>query len=1229
MNQPNCPSRDKLQGFVSGAIPEEQAEAVAEHLETCVECEATVEQIESHCDSLVANLRRHPPLEDEIDSPECQEALAQAEAILTPSSAAEAPAPVEKGPTSDQRLLGEYQLLEKLGQGGMGAVYKARHTKLKRVVAIKVLPKEKIPNQRTVTRFEREMEAVGQLDHPNIVRAHDAREIDGMHFLVMEYVEGQDLSAVVQRGPLAVADACEVIRQAALGLQYAHEHRLVHRDIKPSNLMLSFPPSPSGRGAGGEGVIKILDLGLALLSSPETGKEELTSEGQPMGTADYMAPEQTTDSHAVDIRADVYSLGCTLYKLLTGRAPFYGEKYKTAVQKMMAHLVEQAPRVESLRSEVPPKLAAIIHRMLAKKPEDRFATPGEVAAALEPFAVSSDLRRLPRGTEAADPPQADPGQTGTLPHVSSASGDAGHRTPRAGREAAGSPARRPPRRVLAIAGALGGALVLLGIVIILNGRRIEVPEGSDVRINEKGEVSIKLPGEGKASSSRPLAGEGAWQPGSAEDALPGIIARPAKIPGIHRWQVETVERRAGRLPGGRPPGVVWSPDGRVCAVPSGNTLRLLNAENLKTDRILLGARLNASFPSWTPDGQSLVAMDWWDHQSPVGVLRLWKSDGSPRSTTPLKVRLSHLSPDGTMIAGVNTGDLLIHSLDGKKSCLVPDHNGVLGWNADGSWLLAGSGEWWYGRHGSVRLVRSDGTLGPQLEDDCKSACWSPDGRQVACGRMDGKISLWRIDGTAGPVLEGHAGVVFAVSWSPDGRWVASSGADKMVRLWEPQGKPGPVLAGHQDTVYNLAWSRDSQLLVSQAGNNPCVRATRVWQISPQPKEVAAVDHLDGRGISMAPDGKKVAFWGLERDGDKLGLLRLTDYAVQWIPRVTSRLGFVAWNSAGTCLASRGDDGTVRVWRRDGVLFSTTTGCEGAAWQPDGRLAVLRQDGVHFQRIPAVAERSLPSIPGRGTWNVWAGSWSQDGAVVAVAKGKTVLLYGADGAELHALEDHAANVGRVAMSSDGQLIASHGQDGEVRIRKRDGTLLTSFKAASGDTRQLAFSPDGKRLGAASYDNLEIFACDGTKLGSIHVQFVNFTWGADSATVFTFNWGVIRRFQIDGKEKPLDLTENYDVSNADCAVKGGDLAMGCENGVLRVWDVEANCPKWSAILFTDGTHVSFTPAGQIIDGDPAVCGRQLAYVIQRTPDGPQELWSYQQFQDYLKKQGMDLKVSSHSG
>lgn len=357
MPDSNCPNREQLVDLLAGVLPEAAADAVNAHVGSCQACQAVMQTIHANGET------RRPQA---------------------------APSPAGGLPDMSANLpevagqLGEYKLLEKLGRGGMGVVYKALHTELDRVVAVKVLPLGLVDDEQAVARFKREIKAVGRLDHPNIVRAYDARECNGSHFLVMELVAGVDLADLVRRlGPLPIGDACELIRQAALGLDCAHQEELVHRDIKPSNLMVS-----------DAGVVKILDMGLARFRTLQPADGEMTVSGQALGTPDYMAPEQVRDSHGADTRADLYSLGCTLYYLLTGQPPFSGASYRTAFDKMTAHVHHSVSPVVHFRSEVPDGLARVVDRMLAKGPNERFSTPTELAEALIPFATGSDLRAL-------------------------------------------------------------------------------------------------------------------------------------------------------------------------------------------------------------------------------------------------------------------------------------------------------------------------------------------------------------------------------------------------------------------------------------------------------------------------------------------------------------------------------------------------------------------------------------------------------------------------------------------------------------------------------------------------------------------------------------------------------------------------------------------------------------------------------------------------------------------
>ena len=258
---------------------------------------------------------------------------------------------------------GEYTVQEKIGAGGMGQVFKAIHRRMERIVALKLLPKVALAPPEAVQRFQQEVSSAARLTHANIVTAFDAGECSGTPFLAMEYVEGSDLFHHVQKhGPLTVQKAADYVLQAARGLEYAHAKGVVHLDIKPANLILA-----------PEGIVKILDLGLARFR-PSTGEEAL------MGTVDFLAPEQTTEPRRADQRSDIYSLGCTLYFLLTGKPVFQG---RTVIQKMLAHQASAVPSLRLVRPDVPVALDAVFQKMAAKRPEDRYQSMAEVIQALQ------------------------------------------------------------------------------------------------------------------------------------------------------------------------------------------------------------------------------------------------------------------------------------------------------------------------------------------------------------------------------------------------------------------------------------------------------------------------------------------------------------------------------------------------------------------------------------------------------------------------------------------------------------------------------------------------------------------------------------------------------------------------------------------------------------------------------------------------------------------------------
>lgn len=276
-------------------------------------------------------------------------------------------------------VLGNYRILDKLGEGGMGMVLKAEHLRMKRLVALKVLSPKVVKNPEALARFHREVEAAARLEHPNIVAAYDADEANGTHFFVMQYVEGKDLAGHVRaQGPLSPDRAVNCVLQAARGLDFAHKRGVIHRDIKPANLLLDK-----------EGTVKILDMGLARIEGETGAQAELTSTGAVMGTVDYMAPEQALSTKTADARSDIYSLGVTLWFLLKGKPLFEGD---SLMARLIAHRESPVPSLSDSSDDL---LSAVFQKMVAKRPDDRFQSMAEVIVALEALRPSATSVALP------------------------------------------------------------------------------------------------------------------------------------------------------------------------------------------------------------------------------------------------------------------------------------------------------------------------------------------------------------------------------------------------------------------------------------------------------------------------------------------------------------------------------------------------------------------------------------------------------------------------------------------------------------------------------------------------------------------------------------------------------------------------------------------------------------------------------------------------------------------
>ena len=272
-------------------------------------------------------------------------------------------------------VLGDYTIVDKIGEGGMGQVFKGLHKRLDRFAAIKILSSRALDDRKSIERFYQEVKIAAQITHPNIVITHDAGEHNGIHYLVMEYIDGQDIDTLLaEHGPLPVSEALSVTMQTAKGLEYAHRRQIVHRDIKPSNLLLDQ-----------QGHVKILDMGLARMSGSteqleKTANERLTNPGQVMGTLDYMSPEQAENARIADARSDIYSLGCSVFRMLTGKVPYPSE---SVVESIMSHREATIPSLRTCCAEAPEWLDDVVRTCINKRPEDRYQSASELIRSME------------------------------------------------------------------------------------------------------------------------------------------------------------------------------------------------------------------------------------------------------------------------------------------------------------------------------------------------------------------------------------------------------------------------------------------------------------------------------------------------------------------------------------------------------------------------------------------------------------------------------------------------------------------------------------------------------------------------------------------------------------------------------------------------------------------------------------------------------------------------------
>lgn len=1115
-------------------------------------------------------------------------------------------------------FLGKYELLDCIGKGGMGAVFKAEQGGLGRLVAIKLMSRSTVERPGAVERFRQEVQAVAALNDPHIVAAYDAASLGNLHFLVMEYVEGEDLGRRLEReGPLPIDFACECIRQAAEGLQHAHERGMIHRDIKPGNLLVSRDPET------GRPLVKVLDLGLARLVveddfpaietevDPGSVDSRLTRMDQILGTPDYMSPEQATDIRLVDIRSDIFSLGCTLFRLLTGQFAFAGE---SVVEKLESRVRGTAASLRALRPDVPAALEAVLARMLARDPAERYQQPRDAARALAPFCRD--------GSPANRPASKTPGDGARLVEPERKSRSIGEETRleelfkqlgTRGVEIAAvprSPSRtKVPVRIALIATAGALVFVIAGLVLwtqltatahLVVDWPPELRPGGTLMIGEQnypvppsGKISIKVsPGHHAAALKYKLpAGAGAfgitfhvgngdeyrWQP-----------QFPPSPQAVRRDQLGKLESRTQRLGS----AAATSP---AAAELRAELLRF-QMEHAGSSEAISAARA-ASRLRWPADTLALPDSERDGFRLSVAPAELVGQLGDGRLKCWNRVSSVAVNHDGTLIAaGSFDGTTHVFQLaTGRRlhSLATGAGQAVVTFSPTSDVLAVAVGlqviTLWNARQGTKL---SNDTV---LRETSGPVAFSPDGTLLATNGRRGSILLWDIpDGRLRRALIGSAGgSLRSLTFSRGGKMLTSNTSQGLVVLWDvasgqqrrrlaqsyaPLFSPGDQYLAYGtsggDLVLTDTATGDTARTFDEGGEPLGFSTDGQTVISRRHDRVIVWNRLTGQELrtltevpalaSVSSDGSTLA-----AGDDTLGELKLWELSTGAVSNISAhRRGVtaLAFGPQASLVVTGGADHAVTVWNAAGASPQLPVGgpIVAADLCSDGeQLIALQEESLAFWRLDA--NRPLRTLAG-ATDDLADVACSPDRTLIAGYGGwgafriSLRLWDGLSGSELPLIDDYPGTLRGLCFSANSKRLAIFGDGASVDVwnaarRRSEQTFddLTARPVA------IALSPDGESLAAALADKtLGIWNVGRGTMRALHddlaepVRVLAYSPDARYLAAGT-TAGELLLWDVATAKLAATLIADSQISTVAFSPDGSRLTAAGEDGAVRLWNI----------------------------------------------------------------------------